>query len=45
MKQVGVDLCGLPEVDGYRYLIVSIDYFIKCSETKPITEKTASTIA
>ena len=45
MKQVGFDLCGLPEVDLYRYLIVCIYYFSKWSEAKPITDKTASTIA
>ena len=42
MKQVVVDLCGQPEVDGYRY--VCIDYFSKWSEAKPITDKTAPTI-
>ena len=45
MKQVGVDLCTLPEVDGYHYLIVCIDYFSKWSEAKPIKDKTAPTIA
>ena len=45
MKQVGVDLCGVPEVGGYRYLIVCIDYFCKWSEVKSITDKTAPIIA
>ena len=45
MKQVGVDLCGLPEVDGYRCLIICIYYFCKWSESKPITDKTAPAIA
>ena len=45
MKQVGVNLCTLPEVDGYHYLIVCIDYFSKWSEAKPIKDKTAPTIA
>ena len=45
MKQVGVDLCGLPEVEGHRYLIVCIDYFSKWSEAKPIKDKLAPTIA
>ena len=27
MKKVGVSLCVLPEVDGYCYFIVCIDYF------------------
>ena len=29
IKQVGVDLCGLLEVDRYRYLIVYIGYLSK----------------
>ena len=35
MHQIGVDLCNLPEVDGYKHLIVCIDYFSKWSEAKP----------
>ena len=26
-KQVGVDICNLAEVDGYRHVIVLIDFF------------------
>ena len=29
MKQIGIDLCTLPEVDGFRHLKVCIDYFSK----------------
>ena len=29
MKQIGIDLCTLPEVDGFKHLIVCIDYFLK----------------
>ena len=29
MQQVGVDLCSLPEVNGYKHLIVLIYYFSK----------------
>ena len=29
MKQVALDLCLLPEADGYRHLIVCVDYFTK----------------
>ena len=29
MKQIGIDLCTLPEVDGLKHLIVCIDYFSK----------------
>ena len=39
MKQVGVDICNLPEVDGYRHVIVLIDYFSKWSEAKPTKDK------
>ena len=42
MNQVGVDLCTLPEVDGFIYLVVLIDYF---SEAKAIKDKGASRVA
>ena len=41
MKQIGVDLCILPEVDG----LICIDYFSKWSEAKPIEDKSAATVA
>ena len=45
MKQVGVDLCNLPEVDGFEHLIVLIDYFSKWSEVKPVKDESAPTVA
>ena len=45
MKLVGLDLCSLPETDGYCHLIVCIDYFTKGSEAKPVRDKTALTVA
>ena len=45
MKQVGVDICNLPEVNGYRHVIVLIDYFSKWSEAKPTKDKSAPTVA
>ena len=45
MKQVRVDICNLPEVDGYRYVIVLIGYFSKWSEAKLTKDKPAPTIA
>ena len=45
MKQIGVDICNLLEVDGYRHLIVCFDYFSKWSEAKPVTDKSAKTVA
>ena len=44
-KQVGLDLCSLPEVNGYRHLIVCNDYSTKRLEANPIREKTALTAA
>ena len=41
MKQIGVDICCLPSVDEFEYLIVCIDYFSKWSEAKPIHDKSA----
>lgn len=32
IKQVNVDQCSLPEVNGYRYLTVFIDYVTKSSK-------------
>ena len=45
MKQIGVDFCELQKLDEYRYLIVCIDCFSNWSEAKPITDRTAPTIA
>ena len=45
MKQAGVDICNLPETDGYCHVIVLIDYFSKWSEVKPTKNKYASTVA
>ena len=45
MKQIGVDICCLPSVDEFEYLIVCIDYFSKWSEAKPIHDKSAPTVS
>ena len=45
MNQISVDICNLPEVDGYCCLVVCIDYFRKWSEAKPLKDKTAMTVS
>ena len=45
IKQVGLDLCSLPEVDGYRHFIFCIDYLTKWWKTETIRDKTALTVA
>ena len=45
MKQIGKDLCTLPEVDGFKHLIVCIDYSSKWSEAKAVKDKSALTVA
>ena len=45
MKQIGIDMCNLPEVDGFKHLIVCIDYFSKWSEAKGVQNKSATTVA
>ena len=39
MKQIGIDICNLPEVDRHKHLIVCIDYFSKWS----VKDKSAET--
>ena len=29
MQQIDIDICHLPEVDGFKHLVVCIDYFSK----------------
>ena len=41
MKQIGVDICNLPEVDDCKQLVVCIDYFSKWLEAKPLKDKLA----
>ena len=44
MQQICIDICNLPEVDGFKHLVVCIDYYSKWSEAKPIKDKSVSTI-
>ena len=45
MQQIGIDICSLPGVDGFKHLVVCIDYFSKWSDAKPRKDKSSSTIA
>ena len=45
MKQIGIGLCTLPEVDGLKHLIVRIYYFSIWSEAKTVKDKSAPTVA
>ena len=45
MKQIGIDICNLPEVDGYKHLVVCIGYFSKWLETKPLKDKLAESVS
>ena len=45
MKQVGIYLTQLPEVNGYKYLVVLVNYFSKWVEAEALTDKTARTVA
>lgn len=45
MRQIGIDISSLPESNGYRYVVVAIDYFSKWSEAKALTDKSAASVA
>ena len=45
VKQIGVDINCLPEANGFRYMMVAIDYFSKWSEAKPLQNKSAISVA
>ena len=36
IKQIGVELCNLPDLNRYCHRVVYIDYFYKWSESKPV---------
>ena len=40
-----MDICNLPEVNGYKHLVVFIDYFSKQSEAKPLKDKLAESVS
>lgn len=44
MKQPGIDICSLPENNGFKYIVVAIDYFSKWTEAKPIIRKDACSV-
>ena len=39
-----IDICSFTEVNGFKHLIICIDYFSKWSEAKHIKNKSVSTI-
>ena len=45
MKQIGVVLCNLPKLDGFKHLIVCIDYFSKWRKAKAVKDKVVPTVA
>ena len=45
MAQIGMDICNLPEINGYKQLVVCVDFFPKWSETKPLKDKLAESVS
>ena len=44
MQQVGINICSFSKVDGFKHLVVCKECFSKWSESKPIKDKSVSTI-
>lgn len=44
-SQIGVDICMLPESEGFNSLVVAVDYFTKWIEAKPLKDKTMVSVA
>ena len=45
VMQIGINLSTLPEVDGFKHLIVCIHCFSKWSKAKAVKDKSAPTVA
>ena len=44
-SQIGIDLMGLKEVHGYKYILTAIDYFTKWVEMAPLKQKSGEEVA
>ncbi|KAK3931459.1 Gypsy retrotransposon integrase-like protein 1, partial [Frankliniella fusca] len=45
LRQIGVDIIQLPEADGYKYVVVAIDYLSKYCHAKALENKSAGEVA
>ena len=45
IEQTGVDICNLPEINGYKRFVVCLDHFSKWSEAKPLNDKFAESVS
>ncbi|KAK3929244.1 Sentrin-specific protease 3 [Frankliniella fusca] len=45
MKQIGVDIIQLPEADGFKYVVVAIDYLSKFCNAKALESKSSMEVA
>ncbi|KAK3910839.1 Retrovirus-related Pol polyprotein from transposon 412 [Frankliniella fusca] len=45
LKQIGLDIVQLPEADGFKYVVVAIDYLSKWPHAKALANKTAVEVA
>ncbi|KAK3924427.1 Pol polyprotein, partial [Frankliniella fusca] len=45
LQQIGVDIIQLPEADGFKFVVVAIDYISKYSHAKALENKSAGEVA
>ena len=44
IQHIGVDICNPQDIDGFKYIVACINYFMKWSELKSVKDKSPPTV-